>query len=308
MELVQISHRFHSNQEITRRQEIPFFQIPQGRNPNGLPYLSEAFNIRLNGGEWAALYPRDHLMWVSPDLARTREFVSNQSSGYDALLSDEMKQSFATYYKSPLELNPNTNPAPNGDVMGSSICFLPTNDCGLGCKYCFSGAEPKKFGAIPWDIAKAAIDLGTRNAVMNRMRFGSGTLVIRFFGGGEPTEYWDSFSGIVEYARASARKSNVDVLVATITNGQVNPEHYEWFRTNIDEVTLSMDGPPEIQNAQRPTATGENSFDKTWAFLTRMDAFDMNIKAIRVTVTAATLNRMEEIATFFWDNLRKPYN
>jgi len=69
-----------------------------------------------------------------------------------------------------------------------------------------------------------------------------------------------------------------------------------------------MDGPPDIQNAQRPTATGENSFDKTWAFLTNMDALDMNITGIRVTVTAATLTRMAEIAIFFWDNLRKPYN
>lgn len=132
--------------------------------------------------------------------------------------------------------------------------------------------------------------------------------MVRFYGGGEPTEYWDSFSSIVEYARASAKKSNVAVFVATITNGQIDPAHYEWFRNNIDEMALSMDGPPDIQNAQRPTATGKDSFDKTWAFLTNMDAHDMNITGIRVTVTAATLNRMEEIAIFFWDNLRKPYN
>lgn len=308
MELVQIAHRFRTNQELTRRRQVPFIQIPETFNESGLPYLSEAFNIRLNGGDWAALYPRDHLMWVSPDLERTREFVRNQSAGYDSLLSAEMKRSFATYYKKPIEFNADANPVPQGNVIGSTICFLPTNDCGLGCTYCFSGAQPKKFGAIPWEIAKAAIDLGTRNAVLTRMRLGEGRLCIRFFGGGEPTEYWDSFSRIVEYARESARKSNVDVLVATITNGQVDEEHFEWFRDHLDEITVSMDGPPEIQNRQRPTAAGKNSFDKSWKFLAAMDAYKMNIKNIRVTVTAETVERMEEIAFFFWTNLSKAYS
>jgi radical SAM protein with 4Fe4S-binding SPASM domain len=308
MELVQISHRFRTNQELTRRQEIPYAYFPEPINVNGLPYLSEGFNIRLNNGDWAALYPRHHLMWVSPHLERTREFITHQSLGYDALLSEPMKESFATYYERPIDFNPNTNPVPQGEVMDSTICFLPTNDCGLGCKYCFSGAQPKQFGAMPWEIAKAALDLGTRNAVLNRMRTGSGRLVIRFFGGGEPTEYWDSYSAIVEYARASAKKSNVDVLVATITNGQVDEEHYEWFRDNLDEITVSMDGPPDIQNAQRPTFSGENSFDKSWKFLSTMDALNVNIKGIRVTVTAETVNRMEEIALYFWQNLSKAYN
>jgi uncharacterized protein len=308
MELVQIARRFRSNQELTKRQETRFVEYPDPINANGLPYLSEGFNIRLNNGDWAALFPRHHLMWVSPDLNRTKEFLNLQAIGYDTLLTEPMKESFATYYLDPKMPNYNANPLPKGEMLDSAICFLPTNDCSLGCKYCFSGAAPKKYGAIPWEIAKAAIDLGTRNAVLNRMVVGSGTLMIRFFGGGEPTEYWDSFSSIVDYARASAKKSNVACFVGTITNGQIDPEHYEWFRNNIDEVTLSMDGPPDIQNEQRPTATGENSFDKTWAFLTNMDALDMNITGIRVTVTAATLHRMEEIAIFFWDNLRKPYN
>jgi uncharacterized protein len=111
----------------------------------------------------------------------------------------------------------------------------------------------------------------------------------------------------VEYARARAKASNVEILVASITNGQIDEEHYEWFRNNIDEVTISMDGPPDIQNEQRPTFAGENSFDKSWKFVCAMDALDMNIKAIRVTVTAQTVFRMEEIAEFFWKNLPRAY-
>lgn len=307
MEFVQIQKQVHSKSVVDRRIEPEILNVKKPINPDGLPYLSDGFSLHLNGDEWAALFPRHHLMWVSPNLQRVKDFIKRESLGYEAFLSEEMKKSFETYYIDPFEFQGKPNPVPKGELLDSTICFLPTNDCNLGCKYCFSGAQPKKFGAIPWEIAKAAVDLGVRNAVLKRLRGGSGKLFIRFFGGGEPTEYWDSFSAIVEYARASAKTNNIGVSVATITNGQIEEEHYEWFRDNIDDVTVSMDGPPDIQNEQRPTFAGESSFDKTWKFLSKMDAFNVNIKAIRITVTAQTVGRMEEIARFFWNSLPRAY-
>lgn len=307
MSLVQIQRSGRPHSVVTRRIEPQVGHLENPLNADGLPYLSDGFSLHLDNGEWAALFPRHHLMWVSPDVKRVTEFVARGSVGYGDLLSEPMRKSFGTYYTDPLEYAGKRNPLPKGEVLDSAICFLPTNDCNLGCKYCFSGAQPKKFGSIPWEIAKAAIDLGVRNAVLNRMRFGTGKLVVRFFGGGEPTEYSDTFSGIVNYARASADKSNVEVLVATITNGQIGEDRYEWFRDNIDEVTISMDGPPDIQNEQRPTAAGEKSFDMSWKFVSAMDAMKANIKGLRVTVTAQTVGRMEEIAEFFWDNLSRAY-
>lgn len=308
MSLVQIQRPGHSLSVVDRRIEPKVVHIENPINPDGLPYLSDGFALHLDNGDWAALFPRHHLMWVSPDVKRVSEFIARGSVGYGSFLSEEMRESFERHYLDPLEYGGKVNPVPKGQVLDSTICFLPTNDCNLGCKYCFSGAQPKKFGAISWEVAKAAIDLGVRNAVLNRMRGGIGKLFIRFFGGGEPTEYWESFSRIVEYSRASAKRNNIDVLVATITNGQVDEEHYDWFLENIDEITISMDGPPDIQNEQRPTFAGEDSFDKTWKFVTAMDAMNANIKALRVTVTAQTVGRMEEIAEFFWQNLTKAYN
>jgi sulfatase maturation enzyme AslB (radical SAM superfamily) len=248
MALVQIQRSGRSNSAVIRRMEPEVVHIQNPINADGMPYLSDGFSLHLDGGEWAALFPRHHLMWVSPDVSRVRDFINQGSVGYGAFLSEPMKESFETYYIEPFAYAGKPNPVPKGQVLDSAICFLPTNDCNLGCKYCFSGAQPKKFGAMPWEIAKSAIDLAVRNAVLNRMRLGVGKLVIRFFGGGEPTEYWDTYSGIVDYARASARRNNIEVLVGTITNGQIDEEHYEWFRENLDEITVSMDGPPDIQN------------------------------------------------------------
>src|SRR5215475_14528026 len=133
-----------------------------------LPHLSDGFTLPLRNSEWAALFPRHHLMWVSPDFDRAKEFVHAVRRGtteYSHLLSEEMKQSFDTFYSDPLEYHIGHTPCVKGQTLDSTVCFLPTNDCTLGCNYCFSGAQPKKFGAIPWDIAKAAVDLGVRNAV-----------------------------------------------------------------------------------------------------------------------------------------------
>lgn len=275
-----------------------------------LPALSDAFKLQLREGEWAALLPRHHMMWVSPDPQRALAFVNAVNQGtreHEVMLSEEMTESFETYYIDPRERHAHVNPVPQGEVLDSTICFLATNDCNLGCKYCFSGAQPKKFGAISKEIAWAAIDLGVRNALLHRMRTGHGQLAVRFFGGGEPTEYWDRFQGIVDYARERAAQHQLSVVIATITNGQIDEQHFEWFRRSVDEINVSMDGPPEIHNAQRPTAAGEHSFDKSWKFITAMDAFRVNIKTIRVTVTKETVRRMPEIAEFFWSSLSRAY-
>src|SRR5829696_5592157 len=173
MELVHIQKRPHSNSVVSSRLEPEIVQIPNAYNSDGLPYLSDGFSLHLDKDAWAALFPRHHLMWVSPDTRRVKEFIRHGSLGYEAFLSEEMKKSFESFYLDPFEYKAKPNPVPKGEVLDSAVCFLPTNDCNLGCKYCFSGAQPKKFGAIPWEIAKAAIDLGTRNAVLNRITSGS---------------------------------------------------------------------------------------------------------------------------------------
>jgi radical SAM protein with 4Fe4S-binding SPASM domain len=275
-----------------------------------LPHLSDGFNIQLGRNDWAALFPSHHLMWASPSFVKTRDFIKSikrSPDGYSTFLSEPMRQSFDQYYLPYVKNSAvKSGPIVKGEVLDPTICFLATNDCNLGCKYCFSGAEPKKFGAIPWDIAKAAIDMGVRNGVLNRMRTGQGRLEVNFYGGGEPTEYWDVFVAIVEYARAAAQQSGISVGVATITNGQIDEDKWKWFRNNINEFTISMDGPREIHDAQRPTFSGESSFAKSWNFLSAMTADGMQVKSIRVSVTAQTVFRLGEIAEYFWDNLSRP--
>lgn len=285
-------------------------QIDQPSNRIALPQLCNGFAVPLRRGEWAGVFPRHHLMWVSGDLSRVREFVTQTNRGagdYQRFLTVPMQRSFDANYIQPLECVIPPDPVPHGELLSSSICLLTTNDCNLGCAYCFAGAQPGRSGPMTWEIAKAGVDTGIRNALLHRLRTGFGKLELRFFGGGEPTLYWTLYRDIVEYARITTRAVGIAVFISTITNGQIDEEHHQWFRDNVDEVTVSMDGPPDIQNNQRPTCHGDSSFDKSWKFLTRMDSLGMNIYAIRVTVTAETVTRMPEIALYFWQHLSKAY-
>ena len=267
---------------------------------------TEGFTIKLKSNNWAALYPNYHFMFVSKSHDRVKQLCAEENLKKSTVLNDLMKKSFVKYFDRRDEKKRSGSLFRN-KLLSSAICIIPTNDCNLGCQYCFAATEPKKEGVIKWEIAKAAVDLGIRNAILNRMMNGTGQFELRFFGGGEPTDYWEEFEQIVIYARRMAKEKNVKCLISKITNGQIDKKNYQWIRRNIDEIYISFDGPPEIQNKQRPTHDGRESFTKSWKFLEAMDTLDVKINSIRVTTTAESVKKMVEIAEFFWTNLSKQH-
>jgi hypothetical protein len=70
MELVRIQKRSHPTSVVGRRLEPRIVETPHALNPDGLPRLSDGFSLHLDGDDWAALFPRHHLMWVSRDARR----------------------------------------------------------------------------------------------------------------------------------------------------------------------------------------------------------------------------------------------
>jgi uncharacterized protein len=249
-------------------------------------------------------------MWVSPNLERVREFTRRANQGgdeYREFLTPAMEESFSLHYRRPKPQRAARAALVHGEILSPCICLVLTNDCNLACRYCFASAGEAKGGVMAPEVARAAVDLAARNAVLTRMKTGRATLGVSFFGGGEPTVHWSHFQDIVEYARASAAAHGVGVYITVTTNGQIDEDHYAWFATHVDEVTVSMDGPAEIQNRQRCRAAGGESFRKSWSFLSHMDAAGMNISAIRATVTAESVGRMAEIAEFFWTQLGRVY-
>ena len=116
---------------------------------------------------------------------------------------------------------------------------------------------------------------------------------VNFHGGGEPALAWDALTGAVDYAR----RISSSVLFATATNGVMSRDKAEYVAKTFRMVTVSLDGPPDIQDAQRPRADGLGSFDEVMAFLEVLRQHQTPF-AIRATITAANVEGLAELVEF----------
>ncbi len=96
---------------------------------SALPKLAKGFFLTLYGDEskYAAFFPYNHFMWISSDRQRVSTFLKSAARGgkYEELLTTDMITSFSEYFSEPSVEE--SNPFPQGQLLGSTICFLPTN-------------------------------------------------------------------------------------------------------------------------------------------------------------------------------------
>jgi len=179
-----------------------------------------------------------------------------------------------------------------------SLTLFLTTKCTLACTYCYAhgGERPKM---MSWETAKAGLDFLFRHAQSK----GKERVFLYFHGGGEVTVAWKLVERCVAYARAEAEKRRIAVFVNAGLNGVMAGPLLEWVIGNIDAATVSLDGLPEIHNAQRPLVTGKDSFEVVAAALRRMDEVGFNY-GLRTTVTRLSLERMVESVEFMCQSFR----
>ncbi len=133
----------------------------------------------------------------------------------------------------------------------SSLLLLVTRQCNLACVYCYAKASPTG-QRMPLPIAISAVD-----------RYCSGNPKhpsVGFHGGGEPSLHQELIRAVM--ARAQERLPCAKWHFGIVTNGTLGPVFLDWLVENRVRITLSWDGPPEIQNRNRPTASGQPSSDQ----------------------------------------------
>ena len=198
-------------------------------------------------------------------------------------------------------LVPSTNtPAfPQGcDFFPHEVTLFLTSRCNLRCRYCYAEAGTRDLN-MPPDIAEAAIDLVAANAGL----LGSPVFGVGFHGGGEPTVAWNLFQHCVRYAEAKAETMGLDADIFAATNGVLSDEKRSFIIEHCKTVNVSLDGPHDIQDLNRPKASGAGSYADVHDTLKCFDAAGFHY-GIRATITAATVNRMEEIV----ERLRDEFN
>jgi len=177
-----------------------------------------------------------------------------------------------------------------------SFCDLSiaiSNKCNLRCKYCHANAgesnEQLDIGAI-----KSSIDY-----LIDRCNQSSSKLArIQFAGGGEPTLHMDIIEEAVSYLRERCREHRFIPEVGMATNGMYNEQVADKVIEFFNGVSLSLDGPKDIMDLQRPSANGSSSYDTVYStakYFTRKK-FPF---ALRATISSATLNNVDSFFSYF---------
>jgi uncharacterized protein len=177
------------------------------------------------------------------------------------------------------------------------------NRCNLNCNYCFTAGSSRRLAnAIPepekWGRAlTSAADLVACNCARKQRQF---HLVLQ--GDGEPSIDWERLRTIVELTRERAASAGAGWFGYLSTNGILPESHALWLARNLSRVSLSCDGPPGIQDAQRPFPDGRGSSASVVrtarAIRSVRDRLD-----VRATITPATVSRQTEILEYLRDAL-----
>jgi len=177
-----------------------------------------------------------------------------------------------------------------------SVTLFLTNRCNLRCTYCYARAGEFEGLDMPVELYRAALDLIMKNA-----RRAAKLAMVNFHGGGEPTLAWETLTGAVDYARQTANAGQVRGLqFGLATNGTASRDRAEYIAKTFAAITLSFDGPPDLQNVQRPKVGGAGSFDHVMSFIDVLRSHKKQF-VIRCTVTDKNVGCLVELVDFFAD-------
>jgi len=123
---------------------------------------------------------------------------------------------------------------------------------------------------------------------------GAPRVAVHFHGGGDVSAAWPLLVRTRERLRSLASAGGLAVETSIGLNGVLDEAQQRWVVENVGRATVSLDGPPEIQDLHRPLAGGGSSYAHVHATLKAFDAHEFPY-GIRATITAQSVGRMEEI-------------
>ena len=215
---------------------------------------------------------------------RQKVFEANED-----LVNDMIKQNIIVDHRIYQALSFCTQ---QSDYDPNGISLFLTTACSMRCIYCYShgGDHPQ---TMPWPIAKAAVDWIVKHTLSkDRKRFH-----VSLHGGGEVTTAFNLMRRTVAYIRKQAINNRLTAQIDAGLNGVMSLDTADWISKNLNGATVSLDGLPAVQNAQRPLASGQASFPAVSEALQRLDKNGFNY-AIRMTVTQERIHQMADSAAF----------
>lgn len=167
------------------------------------------------------------------------------------------------------------------------ISLFTTTECNLACRYCYKPED--RISYLDFDLTKKVIDKFIKDKRVRK-------LSIDFHGAGEPTLNIDLMEKVIRYAKAKKIKSDFNIQ----TNGVITEHIRRWLFKNMRSIAVSCDGPPKIQDKQRPFKNGQKSspfVEKTIKFFVKNNYKDLFINAV---VSSFSVRMMDKVIEYFY--------
>ncbi|WP_298166247.1 radical SAM protein, partial [Novosphingobium sp.] len=150
--------------------------------------------------------------------------------------------------------------APPADYPLQALVLNVTNQCNLACTYCYEFGADKiatpagKPKYMSLETAKSSVDFLLKSADRRE------AVHITFFGG-ETLMNFRLLRDVVLYADEAAKAAGKRITYSLTTNATLlTDEIIAFLSDHVIGVTVSMDGPPELQDARRVYKNGKGSY------------------------------------------------
>jgi uncharacterized protein len=137
-----------------------------------------------------------------------------------------------------------------------SLMINVTQICNLHCTYCAAGGD----GTYGDPVAKISLEktLPQVTYLINKLQPGA-FFEITFLGG-EPLLYPEAMKSIADHAKEVAAARGVEIGFNVITNATlINEKSLPALESMKANITISIDGAPEVQDRLRPQKNGKGS-------------------------------------------------
>lgn len=172
-----------------------------------------------------------------------------------------------------------------------AMCLHVAHDCNMTCKYCFGdkGAFEGERSLLSLETGKKAIDFLLEHSGTRR------NLEIDFFGG-EPLMNFDVVKALVTYGRKAEKVYGKNIRFTITTNGLLlDDAKADYINENMDNVILSIDGRPEINDNMRRTVNGKGTYDVITKNYLRFVEKRKGTYYVRGTFTRENLDFSEDV-------------
>lgn len=173
------------------------------------------------------------------------------------------------------------------------------NACNLSCKYCFARdsknfqpAIHKKGMSIVIKAIHAGASFVAEQCLADKRPFFFG-----FQGDGEPLIQFDLLQRLYTVCLTVCKKYNLPYFAFITSNGTLADDKYQWLTRAFNRVCISMDGPPRIQNHNRPSQDGQPTHHRVKQTLDILRAGKCT-PVCRTTVTAKNVETLPETVRY----------